>query len=78
MKKHLGTILFTLGILLVLASIVLAAIETSNKNIIGGADLPTFRFVFLCGKGGLYITLAAVGISSVIASAIIKLKLFKS
>ncbi len=77
MKKYLGTILFAVGIFLVLVAIVLSVIEISNKNIIGGADMPTFILVFLRGNGGLYFTLAAVGLSSFIAAVAVKLKLLK-
>ena len=45
-KKYMATILLVTGIILICLSIVLAVIETSNKNIVGGADFPTFIFVF--------------------------------
>ena len=49
-KKHIATILLIIGILLLCVSIVLAIIATRNKNIIGGADFPTFAFVFFREK----------------------------
>ena len=73
-KKHIATILLVIGILLLSLSIVLAVIATGNKNIIGGADFPTFVFVFFCENKGLYSTLAFCGIVSLIASVIIRLR----
>ena len=73
-KKHIATILLVIGILLLCLSIVLAVIATGNKNIIGGADFPTFVFVFFRENKGLYSTLAFCGIVSLVASAIIRLR----
>ena len=73
-KKHITTILLVTGILLLCFSIVLAVIATGNKNIIGGADFPTFVFVFFRENKGLYSTLAFCGIVSLVASAIIRLR----
>ena len=49
-----GTVLICLGLLL-------AIIATANRNIIGGADLPTFFYVFSREKNGLYQTLSLLG-----------------
>lgn len=73
-KKYLATILLVTGIILICLSIVLAVIETSNKNIVGGADFPTFIFVFSREKKGLYSTLAFSGIVSLISYAIVGLR----
>ena len=73
-KKHITTILLVTGILLLCFSIVLAVIATEKKNIIGGADFPTFVFVFFRENKGLYSTLAFCGIVSLVASAIIRLR----
>lgn len=73
-KKYMATILLVTGIILICLSIVLAVIETSNKNIVGGADFPTFIFVFFREKKGLYYTLAFSGIVSLISSAIVGLR----
>lgn len=70
-KKHIVVSLLTIGVVLLCLSIVLAMIATGNKNIIGGADLPTFLFVFYYEKRGLYSTLAFLGIAASIASAIV-------
>lgn len=73
-RKHIATVLFVMGFVLLCLSIVLAVIATGNKNIIGGADLPTFVFVFFRENNGLYSTLAFCGIVSLVASAIVRLQ----
>ena len=73
-KKHIATLLLIIGILLLCVSIVLAIIATSNKNIIGGADFPTFAFVFFLENKGIYSTFACLGIISLIASVIVRLR----
>lgn len=73
-KRHIVIILLVTGIILVGLPIVLAVIETGNKDIIGGADLPTFVHVFFYDKKGLYSTLASCGIISLISSAIFSLR----
>ena len=71
-KKHIATILLIIGILLLCVSIVLAVIETRNKDTIGGADFPTFVFVFFRENKGIYFALACLGIISLIASVIVR------
>ena len=73
-RKHIATVLFVMGFVLLCLSVVLAVIATGNKNIIGGADLPTFVFVFFRENNGLYSTLAFCGIVSLVASAIVRLQ----
>ena len=73
-RKHIATVLFVMGFVLLCLSIVFAVIATGNKNIIGGADLPTFVFVFFRENNGLYSTLAFCGIVSLVASAIVRLQ----
>lgn len=70
-KKYIVIALLSTGIILLCISIILAIIATGNKNIIGGADLPTFLFVFTYEKRGLYSTLALLGISVIIVSTIV-------
>jgi hypothetical protein len=70
-KKHIVVLLLTIGAVLLCLSIILAIIATDNKNIIGGADFPTFLFVFYYEKRGLYSTLAFLGIAAIIASAVV-------
>lgn len=60
-KKYIVIALLALGILLLCGSVVLAAIAAGNKNIIGGADFPTFCFVFFHEKGGSVFFAGIVG-----------------
>ena len=71
-KKHIATILLIIGILLLCVSIVLAVIETRNRDTIGGADFPTFVFVLFRENKGIYFTLACLGVISLIASVIVR------
>lgn len=73
-KKYAITLLLTVGIFLILGSVAFAVISTASKDIIGGADFPTFRYVFLYENRGLYSTLTLFGIVLVIASFVIKRK----
>ena len=59
-KKYIVIALLSTGIILLCISIILAIIATGNKNIIGGADLPTFLFVFTCEKT-VYILHSQIG-----------------
>ncbi len=77
-KKLLAIALSVVGLILICLSIVLALIETGNKDIIGGADFPTFLSVFFREKMGLYSTLAFCGILSLAASAVVGLHKKKS
>lgn len=70
-KKHIAVLLLAVGIVLLGISVVLAIIATGNKNIIGGADFPTFLFVFYHEKRGLYSTLAFSGIAAIIALVVV-------
>lgn len=71
MRKKLFVVsLLTVGVVLLCLSIIFAMIETGNKNIIGGADFPTFLFVFYREKRSLYSTLAFFGVAAIIASAV--------
>ena len=70
-KKHIVILLLAIGLVLLLTSVILAGIETGNKNIIGGADLPTFVLVFHHEKGGIYYNLASLGVCSIIASIVV-------
>lgn len=72
-KKHIVVLLLLVGIALLGISVVLAIIATGNKNIIGGADFPTFLFVFYHEKRGLYSALAFSGIAAIIASVVVAL-----
>ena len=69
-KKHIVLSLLTLGIVLLVVSVALAAMATASKNIIGGADLPTFLFVFVSEKSGLYSILASLGLAAIIGAIV--------
>ena len=73
-KKHFTVIFLIIGLILISLSIILAIIATVNKDIIGGADFPTFLLVFSRGKGGLYSILASCGIVSLVISAVLGLR----
>ena len=71
MKKNPIVIaLFIAGIVLICLSVVLAVVATANKNIIGGADWPTFTYVFFYERRGLYSTLAFGGLIAIVVSAV--------
>ncbi len=70
-KKHIVILLLAIGLVLLLTPIILAVIETGNKDIVGGAGFPTFRFVFRNEKGGLYYNMAFFGICTIIASIVV-------
>ena len=69
-KKIMVTVLLVAGIILLCTSIILAAIATANKNIIGGADLSTFLFVFSHQNGGIYSLLSFFGIICIVTAAV--------
>ncbi len=72
MKKKYGLVtLLWIGIVLLWLSVILAVIATANKDVIGGADLSTFLFVFSCENRGVYSILAFFGLFIMIASAIL-------
>lgn len=60
--------LLVVGILLLCLSVILSVVSTAGKDIIGGADLPTFLFVFHHENGGMYFALALLGVISLTAS----------
>lgn len=72
-KKHIVILLLTVGVSLLLLSVILSFITTANANIIGGAGWPTFWFVFRCGRGGLFLNLARLGMVGIIASVVVGL-----
>jgi len=69
-KKPSVVLLFAGGAIILCVSIILAIIATGTKNVIGGADFPTFWFVFFFEKRGLYVTLAFLGVAAIIASVV--------
>lgn len=73
-KKPIVIALFIVGLVFICLSIALAFIATANKNIIGGADLPTFTYVFFYENRGLYSTLACCGVIAIVVSVVMGLK----
>ena len=70
-KKYIVILLLAIGLVLLLTPIILAVMETGNRDIIGGADLPTFVLIFHHEKGGLYYNLASLGVCTIIASIVV-------
>ena len=69
-KKYITAALLFIGALLICLSVILALTAAAEKNIIGGADFPTFWFVFCHQNSGIYSTLAIVGIAVIIVALI--------
>ena len=69
MNKKLPFSLLIIGILLIIASVITAALSMANVNVIGGAGWPTFVFHF--GKNAW---LAVVGACLTIVSAVMLAK----
>lgn len=67
-KKYISIALLVVGIALICLSVVLAVASTSEKNIIGGADWPTFRYVFFSEHGGILSFLSLCGVVSILAA----------
>ena len=72
-KKSIILIFLIVGIVLLASSITLTAIATTDTNVIGGADLPTFGFVFFHQSGGIYFALSILGIMAILASVIVSM-----
>ena len=73
-KKPIVIALFIVGLVFICLSIALAFIATANKNIIGGADWPTFIYVFFHENRGIYSTLACCGVIAIVVSVVMGLK----
>ena len=73
-KKPIVIALFIVGLVFICLSIALAFIATANKNIIGGADWPTFIYVFSHENRGIYSTLACCGVIAIVVSVVMGLK----
>lgn len=72
MKKiYIVISLFIVGSAQLLLSLILAVVTTANRNIIGGADLPTFLFIFVRENGGIYFALACLGVLFIIVSIVV-------
>ena len=72
-KKHIVILLLAIGVVLLLTSVILAFMEASKIDVIGGAGLPTLWFVFCSAKNGLYYSMAFYGLCSIVASIVVSL-----
>ena len=70
-KRAIIAVLLTLGILLLATPIVLAAVQTVGKDVIGGAGLSTFWFVYFRDHGGIYFLLSLLGAAGMISSVFV-------
>ena len=61
-----------IGIVLLLSGPILAFVSTIYKNIVGGADIHTFLFVFFNGNGGVYFYLTLLGVTELIVLSILR------
>ena len=71
-KKYIVIILFIVGAVLVCLPLVLAVIETANKDIIGGADIYTFNYVFFRENRGIHSILTICGMIFIIVSVVMR------
>lgn len=65
-RKSMKIALLAVGVLLLCASFILTLASMANVNIIGGADWPTFFFIFFKKSGGLHFILALLGVLSIV------------
>ena len=73
-RKHISVILLVIGSILICLSIILAIFATDSKDIIGGADISTFVFVYFRESNGLNSAIALCGIISLSISLMVKLR----
>ena len=71
-RKNIKMVLCIIGLILLTISIILTFVSMANVNIIGGADWPTFFFIFFRMSDGLYSILAFLGILSIAISLFLK------
>ena len=60
-KRIIMWLLIAGGAVLIGLAVILALGEMSTMSIVGGADWPTFQFVFYHRNNGLYSNLAGIG-----------------
>lgn len=63
--------LLFIGITLICCSVGFAVLETANTDIVGGADMDTFIYVFTRAHMGGYSIAAVIGVIIVAASFIV-------
>ena len=69
-RRALLLTLLIIGTLLIIIALISAAIKTADTDVIGGADLPTYIFVFSHGNGGVYAILVLLGLATVIGATV--------
>ena len=72
-NKIVANLLLALGIILVCVAVLLSTITTNEKDIIGGADLHTFVFVFFQEHSGIYFMLTVLGVALIVVSVITRI-----
>ena len=70
MKKYVALGLLSFGVLTTLIPILIALIETSSRDIIGGPGFATFTYVFLSWNGGICAAVTFFGLCSLAAAAV--------
>ena len=71
-NKHITLIFLMIGIVLLLSGLILAFVSTIDKNIVGGADIHTFLFIFFNENGGVYFYLTLLGVTELIVLSILR------
>jgi hypothetical protein len=59
-------------ILLLCVSVIGAAMEANRQSVIGGADLPTYLFVFFRQHSGIYSLLSLGGLVCILVAVILR------
>ena len=70
--KGIRLLLILAGVLFVGVAVTLAAISAWNSDVIGGAGIETFKYVFFKQAGGVYFILTLVGVALALSSFFIK------
>ncbi len=69
-KRTLTIVLLIIGITMLCISLIATAVKATSTDIIGGADQPTFMFVFSHKANGLYLASALLGLIAIIAAIV--------
>jgi hypothetical protein len=71
-KKTIATLCLIVGILLICVSVIGAVVEINHQGIVGGADLPTYLFVFFRQHSGIYSLLSLGGLVCILVAVILR------
>ena len=71
-KKRDNILLLIFGIILLCGSVVFTIIEMKDIDIIGGAGIHTFLFVFRYGNSGVYSALGLLGVGVIITAVVME------